>query len=276
MLGHTAYGGNDSYAVRMTPQRLAASDGLLGARDHSPRSLGPHGGLARPHAIDSRHLPPTDGLTMLRVPDNEANRLAAADALHQGRVVAYPTDTLYGIGANAFDELAVAAVFAIKARPRSQGLPLLIADLGDLDRVATGVPPAALALAERFWPGMLTIVLRRDPALPAAVTGGGDTVGVRLPDHPSPRALIESLGAPITGTSANRHEGADPTTAEEVERQLGDLAMILDGGPCKVSVASTVVDLTTDPARIVRAGAISTRELREVVAIAEPSGARIP
>ena len=240
-------------------------------------SLGPAVARPGPMRYTRASSPPTDGFTMLRVPDNKANRMAAVEALRQGRAVAYPTDTLYGLGANAFDAQAVEAVFAIKGRPRTQGLPLLIASLADLDRVAGDVPPEALALAERFWPGMLTIVLWCHPALPAAVTGGGETVGVRIPSHPAPRALIDGLGAPITGTSANRHAAPDPTTAMEVERQLGDdVAMVLDGGPCAASVPSTVLDLTSTPARIVRAGAIPIEQLREVVAVAEPSGANAP
>ncbi len=238
----------------------------------------PGGSPAWSHAIHSRQLSsPTDGFTMLRVPDNKANRMAAVEALRQGRAVAYPTDTLYGLGANAFDAKAVDAIFSIKGRPRTQGLPLLIASLADLDRVASDVPSEALALAERFWPGMLTIVLRCHSALPGAVTGGGETVGIRMSSHPAPRALITGLGAPITGTSANYHASLNPTTPVEVERQLGDdVAMVLDGGPCATSVPSTVLDLTFTPARIVRAGAIPVKQLREVVAVAEPSGANAP
>lgn len=211
---------------------------------------------------------------MRRVPDNDANRMQAADVLRRGGVAAYPTDTLYGLGAKALDADAVARVFAIKHRESGQGLPLLIADIADLDSVARDVPPEALALAQRFWPGQLTLVLRRHHDVPLAVTGGSDTIAVRLPDHPAPVALVRALGAPITGTSANHHGGRDPVTANDVASQLGEgLDILLDGGTCPAGQASTIVDLSDGPARVVRLGAVPLDALRSVVNLAQPSEA---
>ena len=157
---------------------------------------------------------------MSRVPDNPNNRSVATILLREGGVVAYPTDTLYGLGAVVFNYDAVSTMFVIKGRDRSQGVPVLIAAESQLAEVADGVPDAGLALAARFWPGALTLIVRRSPGLPLIVTGGAETVAVRLPDHPCPRALVSAVGAPITGTSANRHGGAEPTSPDEVQRQL--------------------------------------------------------
>lgn len=207
---------------------------------------------------------------MSRVPDNPNNRSVATVLLREGGVVAYPTDTVYGLGAVVFDDEAVSTMFSIKGRDRSQGVPVLIASESQLAEVADGVPDPALALAARFWPGALTLVLRRSPGLPSIVTGGAETVAVRLPDHPCPQALVSAVGAPITGTSANRHGGPEPTSPEEVQRQLGNrLSLILDGGPSPRAVPSTVVDVTTATPRLLRAGAVSLGELRTVCDVAD-------
>ncbi len=209
---------------------------------------------------------------MAVVPDNPDNRSAAAILLRDGGVVAYPTDTVYGLGAAVYDREAVSNLFALKGRGRSQGVPVLIASESQLAEVAAQVPDAALALAERFWPGALTLVMHRSPRLEPLVTGGGDTVAVRLPDHPCPLALVSALGAPITGTSANRHGGPEPTAAEEVQRQLGSrLTLVLDGGPSPGAVPSTIVDVTAPTPLLVRAGAIPLDELRAVCEVAEPA-----
>ena len=123
--------------------------------------------------------------------------------------MALPTDTVYGLGAVIFNRSAVSTMFVIKGRPRDQGVPVLIAAESQLREVVSDVPDVALALAERFWPGALTLVMKRHERLPLNVTGGGDTVAVRLPDHVCPQSLISACGAPITGTSANRHGGAE-------------------------------------------------------------------
>ncbi|MBM3940066.1 MAG: threonylcarbamoyl-AMP synthase [SAR202 cluster bacterium] len=212
--------------------------------------------------------PHNEAIAMPCVPDSDSNRALAAQLLQRGDVVAYPTDTLYGLGASIFNEAAVRKVFAVKQRDATQGLPILVASVAQLGLVAVDIPPEALRLAEQFWPGSLTLVLRRNPAVPLIVSGG-DTVAVRVPAHPTPRALVNGGRAPITGTSANLHGGPQPTTAQEVERQLGNsIPLILDGGPCVQKVPSTILDVTTMPARVVRLGAIGVDQLRMVCDVA--------
>jgi L-threonylcarbamoyladenylate synthase len=207
---------------------------------------------------------------MPRVTDNANNRSVAAILLREGGVVAFPTDTVYGLGAGVFKQSAVSTLFVIKGRSRDQGLPVLVASESQLREVAAEVPEVAMALAKRFWPGALTLLLKRHASLPRLVTGGADTVAVRLPDHPAPQSLISACGQPITGTSANRHGGAEPVSAQEVQRQLGNrLSLILDGGPSPAPVPSTVLDVTVSPARIVRLGAIAIGELRTVCDVAD-------
>lgn len=208
---------------------------------------------------------------MPRVPDNPNNRSVAAILLREGGVIAYPTDTVYGLGAVVFNRAAVSTVFVIKGRDRTQGLPILIASESQLREVAINVSDVALALANRFWPGDLTLVFKRHPDLPAAVTGGGDTVAVRLPDHPCPQSLISACGSPITGTSANKHGGPQPTSAEEVQRQLGNrLSLVLDDGPSIGNAPSTILDVTASPARLLRLGSLSIDDLRTVCPVDEP------
>jgi len=186
----------------------------------------------------------------------------AVDILRQGGVVAYPTDTLYGLGADAFNEQAVERVFAIKGRPHGMPLPLLIADADALSQVASDVPPLARVLAERFWPGALTLVIPRSANVPELVSGRGWKVGVRVPDHPVPRELARRLGAPITGTSANKSGGPDPRTAEDVRTQLGEMIdLVIEGGDPPAGQPSTVLDLTGPSPRIVRQGAITKEAL---------------
>jgi L-threonylcarbamoyladenylate synthase len=202
---------------------------------------------------------------MPRLPDNPNNRSIASILLREGGVVALPTDTVYGLAAAIFNRGAVSTMFVIKGRPREQGVPVLIAAESQLREVTSDISDVALALAKRFWPGALTLVMKRHERLPLNVTGGRDTVAVRLPDHPCPQSLISACGSPITGTSANRHGGVEPTSSEEVQRQLGSrLSLILDGGPSPISIPSTILDVTTVPPRLIRAGAISVQELRTV------------
>ena len=202
------------------------------------------------------------------VPDNPNNRSVAATMLTEGEIVAFPTDTLYGLGAIVFNEAAVSNLYTIKGRVPDQGFPVLIASESQLHEVASEIPDAALALASRFWPGALTIVLRRHERIPESVTGGTDTIAVRLPDHPCPRSLISTCGSPITGTSANRHAGPQPTSAGEVQRQLGDQPnLVLDGGPSPSLLPSTLLDLTASPPIILRRGAISVEDLMSVCSV---------
>jgi len=193
---------------------------------------------------------------------------AAADILRRGGLTAYPTDTVYGLGARADDAAAIRRVFDLKARPLNQALPLLIGDLSQLTMVARAVSPLAERLISRFWPGALTLVLLKNQTLPDAVTGGGDTVAVRLPGHPVPRALATALGVPVVGTSANLTGMPSALTAGEVEDQLSDrVDIIIDGGHVIGGVESTVLDLTGAMPRILREGAVSRAELSAFIPV---------
>jgi L-threonylcarbamoyladenylate synthase len=190
----------------------------------------------------------------------------AVRLLRRGEVVAFPTDTVYGIGAHAFIPSAVNALYKIKGRRPDKAIPLLLARPADMDAVALEVPPLAWSLAERFWPGGLTLVLKAAYHLPTAVTAGGATVAVRLPDHAVPLALIDALGAPLAATSANRSGAADPITAAEIGQDLRqNIALVLDGGACRQGLPSTVLDLTVEPPAVLRRGAIAIDELAEFI-----------
>lgn len=207
---------------------------------------------------------------MVRVLKAEAEgTLAEAIAVLKGSgLVAYPSDTVYGLGAAASDERAVARAFAVKGRLSEKALPLLLADAEDMVPLCAEVPPLARLLTERFWPGPLTLVLRRAPGFQSAALGDGENVALRVPDHSFLRELIRALGEPITGTSANRSGRPSCRTAREVTRQLGNAVdLIIDGGTSRVGQGSTVVDITTEPARIVRGGAISQGEVEKVVGV---------
>jgi L-threonylcarbamoyladenylate synthase len=196
--------------------------------------------------------------------------------LKKGGIVAYPTDTVYGLGANALDEAAVLRVYAAKRRPHHLAVPILLASISQIGEVARDIPGIAWSLAERFLPGGLTLVLYKSPAIPAAVTGGDDKIAVRVPAHPIPIALIEGIGAPITGTSANLSGNPNPVTAEEVSRQLGDrIDLIIDGGRCQGDVASTVIDLTDEHPLILREGVISREEIEKVCRLPVRSGKEV-
>ncbi|MFH1560037.1 MAG: L-threonylcarbamoyladenylate synthase [Chloroflexota bacterium] len=189
----------------------------------------------------------------------------AVSTLLQGGLVAFPTDTLYALGANAFIEDAVRRVYQVKHRPLEMALPLLLASATDMKKAAVHIPQIAWDLAERFWPGALTLILHKGHSISSLVTAGKGTVAVRVPNHPLALKLIEATGAPLTGTSANRFGESEPATAKEVRQQLGEeVDMILDGGACPLEVASTIVDMTSDIPQIVREGAISTSLLGQV------------
>lgn len=185
--------------------------------------------------------------------------------LRQGGLVAYPTDTVYGLGASMSLPQSVARIYEVKERPQSLPLPLLLADVSQIDEVAGEVPPSAWCFIHNFFPGALTLILPKAASVPAIVTGGGNSVAVRIPDHPVPVAIIKGLGVPIVGTSANISGRPSPLTAEEVYAQLGDkIDFIIDGGPCPVGKESTIVDVTGEIPVIRREGAISIEELRRV------------
>jgi L-threonylcarbamoyladenylate synthase len=188
----------------------------------------------------------------------------AVESLCGGAIVAFPTDTVYGVGAHGLLPSAVERLYVAKCRPRDKAIPLLIAGVEALVQVAVDVPDVAYALAARYWPGALTLVLRRATCVPDAVTAGGETVAVRAPDHPVTQALIAALGAPLAATSANLSGEPAPDTAVGVLAQLdGRIDLLLDGGACPGGVASTVLDLTVTPPAILRAGGVPVEQLTE-------------
>ncbi|MFQ6020293.1 MAG: L-threonylcarbamoyladenylate synthase [Dehalococcoidia bacterium] len=190
---------------------------------------------------------------------------AAAAVLRGGGLIVFPTDTVYGLGALARDDVAVLRLFRAKGRAPDRALPLLLADRADLEAVTATVPAAAETLMERFWPGGLTIVLPRSPRFHSLALAGGDTVGVRIPDHALAREMIRRAGGPIVGTSANRSGRASPlTVAEAIEQVEADLAV--DGGRCRGGTESTVIDITTEP-WILREGLISSEEIEEALGV---------
>ena len=186
----------------------------------------------------------------------------AACLLRKGGVVAIPTDTLYGLAADAFDAEAIERVFRIKERPEGMALPVLLADSGQLSSVVSNVPQSAENLAEAFWPGPLTLVLRRADELPARLTAGGPTVAVRVPAHPVPCELARLLGHPITGTSANISGAPDAQSLDELRSQIGGrVDCLITAGPAPAGTASTIVDLSGETPRLVREGVIPFAEI---------------
>jgi L-threonylcarbamoyladenylate synthase len=181
--------------------------------------------------------------------------------LQKGGVIAFPTDTVYGLGADAFNATAVERIYEIKNRPKHRQLPLLIADVEQLTTLADPIPEIAWLLARRFWPGGLTLVLPKTDSLPVYLASG-PTIAVRVPDHPACLALIQHLGNPIIGTSANISGQPAALTAEEVGQQLGGkIDFIIDGGKCPGGKESTVVDATREPPIILRQGIIPSYEI---------------
>ncbi len=203
--------------------------------------------------------------TQIFAPD-EAGIAAAAALLRAGRLVAFPTETVYGLGGDALNPAAVAAIFAAKGRPAHDPLIVHLADMADLPQVAKALPPAAEALAAAFWPGPLTLILPRAPDLPPGVTAGGDTVAVRVPAHPLAHQLIAAAGTPVAAPSANRFGHTSPTTAQHVLADLaGRIDGLVDGGPATIGVESTVLDLTTPVPTLLRPGGVSLEELRALL-----------
>jgi len=184
--------------------------------------------------------------------------------LRRGGIVAFPTDTVYGLGVSAYNEPAVKRLYRLKQRPEARPLPILVADMAQMAEVAGVLPPVARKLADSFLPGALTLVLPRSERVPDVITGS-KTVAVRIPAHPVAIALIRGLGSPIVGTSANLSGRPSALTAEEVYSQFGDrLGLVIDGGRCPGGRESTIVDVTGAKPRVLREGAISRQQLEQV------------
>ncbi len=196
----------------------------------------------------------------------EKNIERAAEIIKSGGVVAFPTETVYGLGANIFDSLACAKIFEIKQRPFFDPLIVHIDGLKEIEKIAVFNRGQAEILATKFWPGPMTLILNKKPAVPEIVTAGLQTVAVRMPRHPVALALIKKSGAPIAAPSANVFSRLSPTSAEHVEEQLGDkVEMILDGGRCEFGVESTIIDLTGSLVSVLRFGALSVEEIQDAI-----------
>lgn len=189
---------------------------------------------------------------------------SALEILYSGGLVAFPTDTVYGVGALAFDGKAVESIYTAKERPVEKAIPVLIGDRKDLSQVAEEIPLFAARLIARFWPGPLTVLVPKKPALPEVVSAN-PSVGVRVPDHEVARALLR-LSGPLAVTSANRSSQPSPTTAQEVLHQLGGrIALILDGGRTPGGIPSTLVDCTGTEIQVLREGPITTDQLLNAI-----------
>jgi L-threonylcarbamoyladenylate synthase len=194
----------------------------------------------------------------------------AVERLRAGGLVAFPTETVYGLGADASRTDAVERLFVVKGRPRSHPVIVHLADAGAADAWAATVPAPARRLAAAHWPGPLTLLVERSARVPDAVTGGRSTVGLRVPSHPLALRLLRAFDGGLAAPSANRFGKVSPTTAAHVRADLGaDVDLVLDGGPCTVGVESTIVDCTTDPVRLLRHGAITIEELAASAAVVD-------
>ncbi|CAG4884593.1 Threonylcarbamoyl-AMP synthase [Georgfuchsia toluolica] len=200
----------------------------------------------------------------------ETELLRAVELLRAGELVAFPTETVYGLGADAGNPVALAKIFAAKGRPADHPLIVHIADISHLGQWAREIPDAAHLLAKAFWPGPLTLILKRQPNVPDLVTGGQDTVGLRIPNHPLALQLLTMFngagGSGLAAPSANRFGRISPTSAQHVRDELGAaVALVLDGGPCTVGIESTIVDLSRDEPVILRPGIISAEQIAQAL-----------
>lgn len=190
---------------------------------------------------------------------------AAVETLGRGGLVAFPTETVYGLGADAESPEALRLLYQVKGRPQDHPVIVHLGEAGWLSRYAKEVPPAAQTLVEKFWPGPLTLILPRSERVPDQVTGGGPTVGLRMPNHPLALELLRSFGRGLAAPSANRFGEVSPTRAQHVRRDLGDQALVLDGGPCQVGIESTIVAFQNQRPVVVRPGRIAAEELAETL-----------
>ncbi|HEY2844328.1 MAG TPA: L-threonylcarbamoyladenylate synthase, partial [Bryobacteraceae bacterium] len=190
----------------------------------------------------------------------------AAEIIRSGGLVAFPTETVYGLGANALDAAAVQKIFELKGRPETSPLIVHVASIEMAREIAAEWPAQAEELARTWWPGPLTLVLRKKDVIPANVTAGLATVGIRMPHHPIALELIEAAGMPLAAPSANRFMGLSPTTADHVKAAFGAALPVLDGGPCAVGIESTVVAIEGDSIKLLRPGMISLGKIEQVSA----------
>lgn len=192
----------------------------------------------------------------------------AAEFIKAGKLVAFPTETVYGLGADAFNPIAVAKIFEVKRRPSFDPLIVHIADFSIVDKLSSYIPNKAKELIERFWPGPLTIVVKKTPLVPDIVTAGLSTVAIRMPKHPVAKAIIEEAGTPIAAPSANIFGRISPTTAEHVIEQLNDsIDLIIDGGSCPLGIESTVIEITdfTEEVVLLRPGSLPVEEIEKIL-----------
>lgn len=186
--------------------------------------------------------------------------------LRKGGVIAFPTDTVFGVGSGIYDEKAIEQVFAVKQRTRNMSLPILLADVAQVHEVAQDIPAYAWRLIDCFWPGGLTLIVYRSRVIKDIITNGGDTVAIRMPNHPVPYALIKGSGMPLIGTSANISGQPSVTTAEAVRAQFKDtLELIIDGIPAPKGIESTIIDVTGEAPVIIRQGYIPKEVIEEAI-----------
>ena len=185
----------------------------------------------------------------------------AARRIQAGELVGFPTETVYGLGADASSDQAVAGIFAAKGRPSDHPLIVHVADAAQVNDYAAGVPPFAARLIKAFWPGPLTVILPRKPGMAAAAAGGQDSIGLRCPSHPVALAFLKACNTGVAGPSANRFGRVSPTTAQHVQQEFGDGLLVLDGGPCDVGIESSIVDCTRGRPVLLRPGVLTPAQL---------------
>lgn len=203
---------------------------------------------------------------MIVLKDTHENIIKGAEIIRKGGLVAFPTETVYGLGADALNPAAVAGIFEAKQRPFFDPLIIHIADCADIDKITTGMDKKTYRLVERFWPGPLTVILPKSSSVPDIVTSGLESVAVRMPRHETALTLIKEAGTPIAAPSANRFSCLSPTTSRHVMEQLGNAVdMILDGGPCTVGIESTIIKITASGIHLLRPGGIATEGIEDCI-----------
>ena len=215
-------------------------------------------------------------MIMLKIDPNNIDMKAiriAADAIRRGELVIFPTETVYGLAADATNDDAIRHVFRAKGRAPKQPLPVQVVGVDSLAQAASFVSENAKYLADRYWPGPLTLVLPKSPGISNLVTGGKQTVGVRVPDHPVALALLKEVGGPIVATSANISGDKASMTAADAVSELGnDVSVVIDAGESRIGISSTVIDVSTVPPRLLRRGTISLEEIRDSLGDIDESG----